>query len=49
MIQSIASFRASHPDVELQLIEMEMRLQLARIADGNLDFISARPPLFRKV
>jgi DNA-binding transcriptional LysR family regulator len=44
MIQSIASFRASHPDVELQLIEMEMRLQLAKIADGNLDFAFIRPP-----
>lgn len=44
LIQSIASFRASHPDVELQLIEMEMRLQLSKIADGNLDIAFIRPP-----
>ncbi len=44
MIQAITSFRASHPDVELQLTEMEMRLQLANIADGNLDVAFIRPP-----
>lgn len=42
--QSLASFRAAYPDVELQLVEMEMRQQLAKIAEGELDFGYIRPP-----
>jgi DNA-binding transcriptional LysR family regulator len=42
---SLAGFRATHPEVELQLTEMEMSLQLAAIAGGALDFGYIRPPV----
>lgn len=44
MLRSITSFRSSYPDVELQLTEMEMRMQLSSIAEGTLDFGYIRPP-----
>lgn len=44
LTQSLASFRANYPDIELQLIEMEMRQQLSHIVEGNLDFGYIRPP-----
>ncbi|MDQ0511883.1 LysR family transcriptional regulator [Ancylobacter amanitiformis] len=44
LTRSIASFRKAHPDVELQLVEMEMGEQLARISEGRLDFGFIRPP-----
>ncbi|SFV15573.1 LysR substrate binding domain-containing protein [Methylobacterium sp. 174MFSha1.1] len=40
---SLAGFRTTHPEVELQLTEMEMGLQLAAIAGGALDFGYVRP------
>ncbi|MET7241876.1 LysR substrate-binding domain-containing protein [Methylobacterium sp. EM32] len=42
---SLAGFRTTHPEVELQLTEMEMGLQLAAIAGGALDFGYVRPPV----
>jgi len=42
--KSLASFRAAYPDVELQLVEMEMRQQMAKISEGELDFGYIRPP-----
>lgn len=44
LTESLASFRSSLPDVELQLFEMELRQQLQRIKDGELDFGYIRPP-----
>jgi DNA-binding transcriptional LysR family regulator len=44
LTDSIASFRKIHVDVELQLLETEMRQQLAAIAEGTLDFGYIRPP-----
>jgi len=41
---SLAAFRAAYPDVELQLVEMEMRQQMAKISEGELDFGYIRPP-----
>jgi DNA-binding transcriptional LysR family regulator len=45
LTESLSSFRAAFPDIELQLVEMEMRMQLAKIADGELDFSYIRPPV----
>lgn len=45
LVGSISSFRSAHPDVEMQLVEIEMRLQLERVADGALDFGYIRPPI----
>jgi DNA-binding transcriptional LysR family regulator len=42
--KSLASFRAAYPEVELQLVEMEMRQQLSKISEGELDFGYIRPP-----
>lgn len=44
LIDSISGFRRQHPGVELQLLETEMRQQLALIAEGRLDFGYIRPP-----
>ncbi len=44
LTQSLASFRENYPDIELQLVEMEMRQQLAHIVEGDLDFGYIRPP-----
>lgn len=44
LTESLASFRRGFPDVELQLVEMEMRQQLERIKDGEVDFGYIRPP-----
>ncbi|MGF6178837.1 LysR family transcriptional regulator [Ensifer sp. 4252] len=44
LIETLARFRESHPGVELNLIEIEMRLQLQKIAEGTLDFGFIRPP-----
>ncbi|UHS64421.1 LysR family transcriptional regulator (plasmid) [Agrobacterium vaccinii] len=44
LTESLSSFRRGLPDVELQLVEMEMRQQLQRIKDGEVDFGYIRPP-----
>lgn len=44
LTESISSFRRGLPDIELQLVEMEMRQQLERIKDGEVDFGYIRPP-----
>jgi DNA-binding transcriptional LysR family regulator len=44
LIESINSFRQAYPDVELQLVEMEMLQQLTELANGTLDFSYIRPP-----
>jgi DNA-binding transcriptional LysR family regulator len=44
LTDTLASFRRALPDVELQLFEMEMRQQVLRIRDGELDFGYIRPP-----
>ncbi|MDM9627911.1 LysR substrate-binding domain-containing protein [Rhizobium sp. S152] len=45
LIKTITGFRQSHPHVDLQLVEMEMRLQMQQIAEGALDFGYIRPPV----
>lgn len=45
LTESLSSFRNAFPDIELQLVEMEMRMQLTRIAEGELDFGYIRPPV----
>lgn len=40
----LSSFRLGLPDIELQLVEMEMRQQLEKIKEGVLDFGYIRPP-----
>jgi DNA-binding transcriptional LysR family regulator len=44
LTEALGSFRRSSPDVELQLFEIEMRQQLQKINDGELDFGYIRPP-----
>ena len=44
LTEVIGSFRNLYPHVELRIIEMEMRRQLERIAEGALDFGFIRPP-----
>ncbi|MBA8903883.1 LysR substrate-binding domain-containing protein [Phyllobacterium sp. P30BS-XVII] len=44
LIATINGFRQAYPDVELQLVEMEMLQQLTELADGTLDFSYIRPP-----
>ena len=41
----ISAFRADHPDIELEIAEMEMRAQLAAIDEGRLDICYIRPPV----
>lgn len=45
LTESLSSFRTDFPDIELQLVEMEMRMQLTKIAEGELDFGYIRPPV----
>ncbi|WP_246301508.1 LysR substrate-binding domain-containing protein [Mycoplana rhizolycopersici] len=44
LTEVLSQFRLTHPGVELQLTEMEMRLQLEKISEGSLDFGFIRPP-----
>lgn len=44
LIESINAFRDTYPDVELQLVEMEMLQQLKELSNGTLDFSYIRPP-----
>jgi DNA-binding transcriptional LysR family regulator len=44
LTESLTSFRQEFPEVELQLVEIEMRQQLAKISEGELDFGYIRPP-----
>ena len=44
LTELIGSFRRTNPNVELRIIEMEMRRQLDRISEGALDFGFIRPP-----
>lgn len=41
----VGSFRAQHPEVELQITEMEMQRQLDAIAEDRLDVGFIRPPV----
>jgi DNA-binding transcriptional LysR family regulator len=41
----VSGFRKSHPDVELGLIEMEMRMQLDEMSEARLDIAFIRPPV----
>lgn len=45
LTESLSSFRSEYPDIEVQLVEMEMRMQLGKIAEGELDFGYIRPPV----
>jgi DNA-binding transcriptional LysR family regulator len=42
--ERLAAFRSAYPEVDLQLVEMEMRQQLKRLAEGEIDFGYIRPP-----
>jgi len=42
---ALSKFKASRPGVEFQLIEMEMRQQLEKIAEKSLDLGFIRPPI----
>ncbi|GGA86255.1 LysR family transcriptional regulator [Brucella endophytica] len=44
LTETLSSFRADYPEVELQLVQIEMRQQLAQIMEGELDFGYIRPP-----
>lgn len=44
LTDSLGSFRRGLPDIELSLIELEMRQQLEKIRLGELDFGYIRPP-----
>jgi DNA-binding transcriptional LysR family regulator len=44
VVQSVKTYKREHPGVEIQLIEMELRKQLARIIEGLLDFAFIRGP-----
>ncbi|MFK4771989.1 LysR family transcriptional regulator [Rhizobium sp. ZW T2_16] len=44
LTESLASFRWALPDIELHLLELEMRQQLAKIRLGELDFGYIRLP-----
>lgn len=44
LIQTLSSFRDGYPEVELQLLEMEMRQQLLALEEGRLDVGYIRPP-----
>ncbi len=41
----VGTFRASHPEVELQISEMEMQQQLDQLSEGKLDIGFIRPPI----
>lgn len=40
----VSRFREKHPDIELEISEMEMRAQLVAIDEGRLDICYIRPP-----
>ena len=40
----VSRFRDTHPDVELEISEMEMRAQLVALDEGRLDICYIRPP-----
>ncbi len=44
LTESLTAFRQEFPDIELQLVEIEMRQQLTMISEGELDFGYIRPP-----
>lgn len=44
LTENLTSFRRGLPDIELQIVEMEMRQQLEKIKDGEIDFGYIRPP-----
>lgn len=44
LTRSLTTFRRNLPEIELQLVEMEMRQQLDKISKGELDFGYIRPP-----
>ncbi|MFK0165037.1 LysR substrate-binding domain-containing protein [Rhizobium sp. NPDC090279] len=44
VVRTVRNFKRDHPDVEIELQEMELRQQLQRIADGLLDFGYIRSP-----
>ena len=44
LTDTLASFRRALPDIELHLLELEMRQQLEKIRQGELDFGYIRPP-----
>ena len=44
VVQSIRAYKRDHPGVEIELTEMELRKQLARIVEGLLDFAFIRGP-----
>ncbi len=44
LTRSLTTFRRNLPEIELQLVEMEMRQQLDKIRKGELDFGYIRPP-----
>jgi len=44
LTRSLATFRSNYPETDLQLLEMEMRQQLTKIKEGELDFGYVRPP-----
>jgi DNA-binding transcriptional LysR family regulator len=44
VVHAIRNFKRDHPDVQIELQEMELRQQLQRIADGLLDFGYIRSP-----
>lgn len=41
----VGSFRRAHPEVELQITEMEMQRQLEAMAEDRLDIAFIRPPV----
>ncbi|MCO5734226.1 LysR family transcriptional regulator [Rhizobium sp. SSA_523] len=44
LLQTLSSFRKNYPEVELQLLEVEMRQQLQSLEEGRLDVGYIRPP-----
>jgi len=45
LVSIMSTFRDDHPDVEIELFEMEMQDQLRHIASGTLDIGFIRPPI----
>lgn len=44
VVETISRYRQAYPEVHIKLVEMELRQQLARIAEGDLDFGYIRSP-----
>ena len=44
VVETISRYRQAYPEVHIKLVEMELRQQLARIAEGELDFGYIRSP-----